>query len=480
MFIYIHKIRNCLRLYRNNLIKTVCSGKGIGKVVLAGYTYLFNKEAGNLLKYLIRRSAYSVLIILGVMIVTFVLFRVAAGDPAAAILGKNPSPEEVEQLREELGSNRPLFWGWWRSTECFSGADFSTGQAPPRTKISNGKIKDGILLLDNGSIEFKRNFAVPGSRTKAIVRYRGQLKISGKEFNSPEWQSADFIISRKTVNLVIGTPGSAEIRYLRFERSQSSPLNSQLAASFGELVSFSPDFPYISFLNFGRSLTTREPVRQVLWRGIWPSLCLMLPIFFGELIIGIVLAMLSATCRDSWIDRAIVIASVAGMSISYLVFIIFGQWYLGYYYNLFPVWGWGDVRHLLLPVMIGIISGLGGGIRFYRTVFINELNREYLRTARAKGCNKASVYFKHLLRNAAIPIIARSTTVLPFLFTGSLLLETFFGIPGLGYAGINALHNADLQLLKALVILGALMFVVINLLADFSYAWADPRIRLNR
>ena len=119
-------------------------------------------------------------------------------------------------------------------------------------------------------------------------------------------------------------------------------------------------------------------------------------------------------------------------------------------------------------------------MRFYRTVFVNELNREYLRTALAKGCAPFAVYARHLLRNTALPIISRAATVLPFLFTGSLLLETFFGIPGLGYAGIDALNNSDLQLLKALVIMSALLFVGINLLTDIAYAWADPRVRLKK
>jgi peptide/nickel transport system permease protein len=165
------------------------------------------------------------------------------------------------------------------------------------------------------------------------------------------------------------------------------------------------------------------------------------------------------------------------MSISYLALIIFGQWFLAYYLNWFPVWGWGDVRYLLLPVAIGILSGTGGGVRFYRTVFLDEMNREYLRTATAKGLPPVKVYFKHLLKNALIPVITRASTVLPFLFTGSLLLETFFGIPGLGYEGVNALNDADLQMLKALVILSAFLFVGINLLTDLAYAWADPRIR---
>lgn len=117
-------------------------------------------------------------------------------------------------------------------------------------------------------------------------------------------------------------------------------------------------------------------------------------------------------------------------------------------------------------------------MRFYRSVFVNELNREYLRTAAAKGCPPFAIYSRHLLRNAAIPIITRAGSVLPFLFTGSLLLESFFGIPGLGYAGLDALNNSDLQLLKALVVVSALLFVAINLITDIVYAWADPRIRM--
>ena len=117
-------------------------------------------------------------------------------------------------------------------------------------------------------------------------------------------------------------------------------------------------------------------------------------------------------------------------------------------------------------------------MRFYRTVFVNELKSEYLRTALAKGCSKPQLYIKHLLRNALIPIIARAASLLPFIFTGSLLLESFFGIPGLGYASIDALNNSDLALLKALTIVNALLFVVINLIADLICAWADPRVRM--
>jgi peptide/nickel transport system permease protein len=257
-----------------------------------------------------------------------------------------------------------------------------------------------------------------------------------------------------------------------------------LTAAFKEIVWVQNQFPYFKIFNFGRTLISREPVKQVLMRGIPASLALMLPIFFGELFLGIILALISTAYRVRWPDRIIMFLSIAGMSVSYVVMLILGQWYLGYYFNLVPVWGYlplsqglRSVSYLILPVSIGIISGLGGGVRFYRTIFVNELKKEYLRTAEAKGCSKYKIYFYHLLRNAAVPLITRASTVLPFLFTGSLLLESFFGIPGLGYAGINALKNSDLQMVKALVILTAILFVIMNTLSDIVYAWADPRVR---
>ena len=270
-----------------------------------------------------------------------------------------------------------------------------------------------------------------------------------------------------------------EIKSLAFYRPMKHAWDSQLLDSLKEIVCFKPDFPYVHFFDFSKTLQTRAPIREKLWKGMWPSLFLMLPIFFGELVLGILLALISCAYRGTWIDRTIVVLSVAGMSVSYLALIIFGQWFLAYYLNLFPVWGWGDLRYLLLPVAIGIVSGTGSGVRFYRTVFVNEINKEYLRTARAKGVSMGSLYLKHLLKNAMIPIITRASTVLPFLFTGSLLLESFFGIPGLGYESINALNDSDLQLLKALVLLGAFLFVVINLLTDIAYAFVDPRMRMD-
>ncbi len=428
--------------------------------------------------YLVRRIGYSFLILAGVLILTFVLFRVAAGDPAAALLGKNPSPEEVETLRESLGSDKPLFYGKWKVTEQFTNADFSKGRTlfPGVNIEGNVSAGHGALTLSPESrVVFRRNFA--RENTPLRIEIEGENVTLTSSGGAIPLQNNTAELADAPEELVL-TGGS--VSSIRFFRPTAHPFDSQALDSLTEIVSFQKTFPYVTFFDFGLTLQTREPIRTKLWRGMWPSLFVMLPVFFGELLCGILLAMISCAWHGTWIDRGIMLLSVAGMSISYLALIIFGQWFFGYYLNWFPVWGWGDIRYLLLPIAIGIFSGTGSGARFYRTVFLNEANREYLRTARAKGLPVWNVYFKHLLKNALAPIITRASTVLPFLFTGSLLLESFFGIPGLGYEGINALNDSDLQMLKALVITGAFLFVAINLLTDISYAWADPRMRLNK
>ena len=438
-----------------------------------------------MLKFIIKRVLYSILIIIGVLFLTFILFRLAAGDPARTVLGKKPSPKEVEDLRQTLASDKPLFWGHWKKTELFTSANFAEESIPNGVTLSGEhKFTGDALKLIEGKLIFTRNFEESNIRIRCDITYRGSFECDGKIYSSENWKSINFEFegtSQIPEVIVISNIGKeqkiSEIKQVCFSRYQQYPWDSQMSVAFLEIVSVKDTFPYLSFFNFGRTLITREPVRDVLARGVIPSLKLMLPIFFGELIFGVALALISTAYRGKWQDRAIMLLSVAGMSISYVVMLILGQWYLGYYFNWVPVWGYGSVKYLILPVLIGIVSGLGGGVRFYRTIFVNELKQEYLRTAEAKGCSKVKLYMHHLLRNAAVPLITRATTVLPFLFTGSLLLESFFGIPGLGYAGINALRNSDLQMVKALVILTAILFIVMNMLSDILYAWADPRVR---
>ena len=436
-------------------------------------------------RYIVKRILYSIWILLGIMVVTFVLFRVSAGDPTAVLLGKNPTAADVEAMRDSMGCDKPLFFGLWRVTELYPSADFTGDHAEfPGIELKDVEPEkaagqDG-LRLGTGTAVFKRQFPNREAKNRIILSGAGRFSVNGREVDISSGGTALELADVPDELAVTGLDAECMLIRAGFERPNRAWYDSQALDSLKELVTFTSKFPYVSFFNFGNTLLTHESIRGKLWRGMVPSLMIMLPIFFGELLIGIVLAMISCAFQDRILDRFIVVLSVAGMSISYLVLIILGQWFLAYYLNLFPVWGWDSPKCVLLPVIIGIVSGTGSGVRFYRTVFLDEIRREYIRTAAAKGARPLRVYGIHLLRNALVPIITRASTVLPFLFTGSLLLESFFGIPGLGYEGVNALNSSDLSMLKALVLLGAILFIVINLLTDVAYAWVDPRVRVDR
>lgn len=246
---------------------------------------------------------------------------------------------------------------------------------------------------------------------------------------------------------------------------------------------FAADSQFSSFLinlakgDFGYSTEHKEPVIEVLKRGVGPSLSLTVPILFGGVIVALMLAILSAANRGGFVDKTILVLSTILMSVNYVVWVLAGQFFLSYKLSLFPVWGYGNVIYLVLPVMIGILSSLGIDIRFFRTAILDEMYKPYVLTARAKRLSKAKIMVSHVLRNALIPIVTYVSLSIPYLFTGSLLLESFFGIPGLGQVSINAIHSADMAVVRTVVVLGALIYQIVNLLSDLLYAVLDPRVR---
>ena len=231
-------------------------------------------------------------------------------------------------------------------------------------------------------------------------------------------------------------------------------------------------------LDFGRSFASQQKISTLMLNGIVPSLVLAVPIFFIELVVAIALALFAAYYRNTWIDRSLVLVAVMGMSVSSLVYIMVAQYWLAGEWRLFPVWGFEGPQYLALPLLIGVVAGVGGSVRFYRTVVLDEMFQDYVRTARAKGVSPLRILFSHVLRNALIPILTNVIIALPFLYTGSLLLESFFGIPGLGRQLVMAIPNGDEDVIYAETFLGTMLFVVANTLTDIAYTWADPRIRL--
>ncbi len=321
--------------------------------------------------YIVRRLLYTIPIVFGVLLVTFVLFKLVPGDPSLDIAGKNASAEEIREIREALGFNKPRF------------LNFEAAEQGPWYRLFDSQLVDHL------------------------------------------WKTASF--------------------------------------------------------QFGKSITSKQPVLQIIGRGAGPSLTLQIPIFLGLLTTAIPLALFAAYKRGTPWDLGLVILAVAGLSMPYLAIILFGQYFFGYVLDWFPVHVFGapTARDFVLPALLGIVAGAGGNVRFYRTVMLDEMRSDYIRTAYAKGVGTRRVLFVHLLKNAMIPIITMVVLAIPFLFLGSLLLERFFGIPGLGYLMIEAINSRDYPIITAMTFIISLLFVIGQLLTDICYALVDPRIKLS-
>ena len=235
--------------------------------------------------------------------------------------------------------------------------------------------------------------------------------------------------------------------------------------------------------DFGRAEDGRDIAREISTR-MGPSLAIALPSFILGLFVTVSLALLLAFFRASYLDLWGVVLCVAMMSISGLFYIIGGQYLISKLWRLVPISGYSaglDAwKFLILPVVIGVFSGIGSSTRWYRTIFLEEINKDYVRTARAKGLSEITVLFRHVLRNAMIPILTGVVVVIPMLFLGSLLTESFFGIPGLGSYTIDAIQAQDFAVVRAMVFIGSVLYIVGLILTDISYTVVDPRIRFDR
>lgn len=233
---------------------------------------------------------------------------------------------------------------------------------------------------------------------------------------------------------------------------------------------------------FGRSDDGRDIAHEIKSRML-PSLAIALPVFVLGLIVYIALALFLIFFRATYIDFWGVVVCVALMSISTLFYIIIGQFLVSKVWHWVPISGYSTgidgVKFLILPVIIGVLGSIGSNTRWYRTIFLEEMNRDYVRTARAKGLPERLVLFKHILKNAMIPILTGVVVVVPLLFLGSLLIESFFGIPGLGSYTIDAINSQDFSVVRAMVFLGSVLYIIGLILTDISYTLVDPRIRLN-
>lgn len=374
-----------------------------------------------MLRYILHRLLHIVPVTFAILLVTFLVFSTVGGSPAQIVLGKNASAEALARYDRNHGFDKPLVCGRWAELDAVAAPTGNPATVAFTYPLPQGTYRLGGFVFEVG--EPVSSIVVP-----------------------PEFQ--------------LETP--------RLFVKNRHFFDSQLAAYFIQLAR----------LDFGDSVEHERPVLQVLRDGVGPSLAISLPALVLGMAASLFLALVCAHFRARRPDTFILFATTLFLAVNPVLWVLFGQFFLAYRLRLFPIWGFDSARALVLPVLLGTVISLPRDIRFLRTLLLDEISKPYLRTAQAKGLSTLRILLRHLLPNTMIPILTYFSLSIPFLFTGSLLLESTFGIPGLGAATLNALHSADLPVIRAIVLLGALAFQFIMLLTDLSYVFFDPRIRL--
>ena len=369
----------------------------------------------------------------GVLVLSFILFYVVGGSPAQTVLGQHASQQAIAAFDAANGYDLPLFFGSEYSVDALrKDANGQTELAFP--------LQEGVYSFPNASSVTMRN---PDTGDIRLVPQPTEVQVP------TGWQVTEVV---GATDVLRQTRHFFDSQFWRYLKS-------------------------LAKLDLGYSLETKQPVTQVLAQGLLPTMSLSVPILFFGAVLGVTLGLLCAARQGGLLDRGVLAVSTLLMSINYVVWILLGQYFLGFKWPAFPIWGYESAYYLVLPVIIGVAGSLGPDVRFYRAAILDEVYKPYVRTAVSKGVSPARVLFVHVLRNALIPVVTYISLAIPYLFTGSLLLESFFGIPGLGSISINAINSADMSVVRAVVIFGALIYQCVNLITDITYGWLDPRVR---
>ena len=454
--------------------------------------------------YMLRRLSQAALTVVGVMVITFVLFRGMAGDIASAHVGQKATQQQRADWLHRHGYDRPLLVNvhrrlrivdltqgakpfWAEDVEDKGPADALALFAPVANKDAGGEVVDVLLgryvawLSEGTSVDaLVRGLGrdVPRRRkvsTKPDAR-KGNVEktaISGTvKFYLKDGSSLDVDLGGvKTCGDVIDRinthPENRErIRAGITRWSVSAFFDTQFADHLVGSVTFRT-----------RSLVTNEKLTRTIADRAPVSLALTVPAMAFGWLAALMISSFVAYYRGTKLDKIVVFLSVLGMCIPFLAFMIYGQWFM---FAVAPARAYGLFyrSNIYIPILIMVIAGLGGSVRFYRTIILDQVNQDYVRTARAKGSPLPDVLFKHVLKNCMLPILTHLIMALPFLIMGSLLVETYFGIPGLGDLMISSITNRDEPIISAMVFLSALIYTLAVILTDISYAVFDPRIRL--
>lgn len=390
--------------------------------------------------YILRKLLYNIPVYLGIVLLVMICLRV--NDPIGAYLGKSGSRAQYETIAQQMRLDKPLL---------------PVSAAVP-TVFADAK---SLRKLNAWQVLRTPEGQAIGSESPPII-VTAELKAEA---------------AKLTENL----PGVGLLRLGDTNIRLHSPAQTQ----------YFPFLYRVAKLDFSeRSWSQRTPVGEILAKAVWPSLAITVPALVLTTLIAIAIALFAAYYRGSLTDRALMFAAVVGMSVSLLVYVVLGQYFGAawpkreFNLDLFAITGYepGPANwpyYCLLPVIITVLLSLGYDARFYRAVMVEECGKDYIVTATAKGASKPKIMFVHMLKNAMIPIITQVMITLPFLITGSIVMESYFQIPGMGRTLITAIVEKDFPIIQAFTAVFAAIFILTNIATDVLYALVDPRVRLS-
>ena len=515
-------------------------------------------------RYILRRLLQAILTVAGVLLVTFILFRVVvAGDVAANHVNPKAGYQRREEFRRKHKLDLPLLINYTRQLQI---VDNTTGPATLNVEDVDGsqaaeamgltlatkENKDSVIRLMGQRVDLLDDKTPLTDMTREVYQKVGNksekvkvplLKpVKPKKPTPPAAPPAESAAGDVESNDPLGplppseetppvapetpavtppvapkpavapaspksaTPKTVAEPAMLFTLANEQTFRISLAGvtNCGQLIERINTAPgntgqlhasvtELSFLNLfntqlawhmwycvtfqGESFATKQPLLEIIRQRAKYSLALTVPALGISWLVAMIISMVVAFYRGRWPDHLGVFTAVLGMCIPYLAYMILGQWAM---FQIEPVaaWGMGHWTNIYVPVTIAVIAGVGGSVRFYRTIFLNEFQQDYVRTARAKGVATHDIMFKHILRNCMLPILTSVVLAIPFLILGSLLQEQFFGIPGLGDLMLTSINTRDVPIITAMTFLTAIIYVVGLLITDLLYAVFDPRIRL--
>ena len=444
-----------------------------------------------MISYILRRILNAIPILIAINILTFLLFFFVNTPDDIAYLSigeKNAKPQNVCKFKRERNYHLPKLLNtldtiYYFSSEKTIKSDIKKSLSTYNfnkfnideesiERAKNSLSPNSIIIIDQSDISEPNTHLLFAQLLPSAVPYitiNRNGKSTPKKFNDPTIVNLD--IQSNNPNKGLDQLKS----YVDQQQAKGFDV-------FSRTIFFNKSMRLFWF-DFGKSDSSNLDIGDEVFARMLPSLLITVPTFFLGIFINVFISMLVAYCRGTYVDRSIMLICIINISILSLFYYFATQLIFGVWLRIFPVSGYLEgfsaFRFIMLPIFAALISDFGGGIRFYRTLFLEEINRDYVKTARSKGLSEFIVLYKHVLKNAMIPILTGVVIVLPSLFMGSLILENFFSIPGLGGYTLDGIQRQDFSVVGAMVYLGSVLYIFGLVLTDISYTFVDPRVNLD-